>query len=335
MTHIEAPQNCMGCALCANVCPKDAITMKWSRDGFPVPSIDEERCIECGRCVKACIAREKPAVPFDDLGSVDSYGAWHREHNLHHRSSSGGVFSALAEYVLAKGGCVFGVVWQDRETAAFCKAENREELAAMRGSKYTPALPGYAYREARAELKKGRYVLFSGTPCQVHALKTFLNQDYPNLLTMDIVCHGTPSRLILQKYIKEDEVTSGKPIEHVSFREKTEGWLDYNVMRHYADGTCASTHKDKDTFMHMFLCNGALNYACYNCPYAHLPRQGDISVGDYWGVQHHHPEWPLHLGVSAVLVHSERGRQVLAELQSGNLELKQEPFRNIECKQLK
>ncbi len=318
----------MGCGLCANVCTTNAISIVWSTEGFPVPSVDEERCIGCGLCVKKCIALETPPERHDDIDEVEAYGAWNRDADTHHYSSSGGVFSALSNSIFAKGGCVFGVVWQDKETAIFVKADNIEELAAMRGSKYTPAMPGYVYREVREELKSGRWVFFSGTPCQVHALKVFLNKDYENLVTMDIVCHGIPSHLILQKYIREDEVATQKEIKHVSFRDKPESWLNFSVTRHYTDGTQAYTNLRDDSYMRMFLCDAALNRVCYDCPYAIQPRQGDITVGDFWGVEKLHPEWPIRWGVSSVLINSPRGKWIL-ELSQHALELNREPFRHM------
>ncbi len=290
--HITAPQNCTGCGLCASICSQNAISMVWSEDGFPIPRVDEAACIECGLCTRRCIALEEPLKHEDDITKVRSYAAWHKQTELHHGSSSGGVFSALAEQIFAMGGCVFGVVWKDKETAGFTKAESMEELAPMRGSKYTPAMPGTVYREVKQELAQ-HPVLFTGTPCQVHALKAYLRKDYENLYTQEIVCHGAPSHNILRKYIKEDEAATGKEIERISFRDKPESWLQFSVTRHYTDGSSASRSLRHDPYMTMFLCNGALNHSCYNCPYAHLPRQADLCLGDYWGVQHIHPEWPI------------------------------------------
>ncbi len=325
--HIEAPENCMGCGLCANLCPKNAISMVWSEDGFPIPQVDETACIECGLCTRGCIALEEPPAHEDDISKVRSYAAWHRDEKLLLESSSGGIFSALAEQIFAMGGCVFGVVWQDKETAAYTKAENMEELAAMRGSKYTPAVTDLVYREVKKELAE-RPVLFTGTPCLIHALKTYLRKDHDNLYTQEIVCHGTPSRLVLQKYIRDDERASGKKIASITFRDKSESWLRYSVTRHYTDGTTTSLKRKYDPFMRMFLSDAALKLCCHNCPYAHLPRQGDICLGDYWGVEHLHKDWPLNKGVSAIITNTQKGHNLLMKAQ-GSLELREEPFRNI------
>ncbi len=326
--YITPPDNCTGCGLCANVCSKDAIRMAWSNEGFLVPQVDTTACINCGLCVKQCIALEERAGYTDDINSVISYGGWHKNAGIHLNSSSGGIFTALAENVIQQGGVVFGVVWKDKLTAVFDKAETVEELSRMRGSKYTPAVPGGVYRNVKTELQTGRQVLFSGTPCQVHALKKYLRKPYDNLLTVDIVCHGAPSHLILEKYIAEDEARTGKIIDHVSFRDKPEGWQRYHVTRHYTDGSKTSEALSSDIYMRMFLSDKALNHVCYNCPYAHIPRQGDITLGDYWGVENFHSDWPIDKGISAILANTEKGDHILSQL-SDTLDLRSEPFRQI------
>ena len=326
--HITPPENCTGCGLCANVCSKNAISMVWSKEGFLVPGVDTDRCINCGLCVKQCIALEDKSEYSDDLESVIAYGGWNMNTDIHLKSSSGGIFTALAERIIALGGCVFGVVWKDKLTAVFDRAETVEELSRMRGSKYTPAVPGKVYQEVRRELNTGRQVLFGGTPCQVHALKKYLRKPYKNLLTIDIVCHGAPSHLILEKYIAEDEANTGKTIDHVSFRDKPEGWIRFHVTRHYTDGSKVSEALSTDMYMRMFLCDKALNLVCYNCPYAHIPRQGDITLGDYWGVENHHPDWPIDKGISAILANTEKGNLILSQL-SDALDLRSEPFQKI------
>ena len=325
---IIAPESCTGCGLCANVCSQNAIHMAWTKDGFLAPEVDTDACTNCGLCVKQCIALEPTQSYSDDIASVTSYAGWNRSEKIHIESSSGGVFTALANHIIQQGGVVYGVVWQNKQTAAFDKAETEQELARMRGSKYTPALPGQVYKNVLASLKQKRPVLFSGTPCQVHALYKYLRKPYENLLTIDIVCHGVPSHLILEKYIAENEERSKKEIEYISFRDKPEGWQRYHVTKHYKDGSSESESLDKDIYMQIFLCDKALNKACYNCPYAHIPRQGDITLGDYWGVENHHANWPLDKGISAILANTDKGKNALSSINS-ELELIAEPFDKI------
>ncbi len=306
--------------------------MVWNKEGFLIPKVDTEACINCGLCVKQCIALENKQTYTDDPDNIEAWGGWNKDSDIHLNSSSGGIFSALAEHVISAGGCVFGVVWKDKYTAIFDKAENIDELVRMRGSKYTPALTDKVYQHVLTELKTGRKVLFSGTPCQVHALKRYLRKPYSNLLTIDIVCHGMPSHLLLEKYIDETECRTGKTVDYVSFRDKPEGWLRFHVSIYFSDGSITSSPLDKDIYMRMFLCDKALNYVCYNCPYAHLPRQGDITLGDYWGVERLHPDWPIERGISAILTNSQLGSSTLAQL-TQSLHLLSEPFCNIHAGQ--
>lgn len=332
--HITPPENCTGCGLCANVCSKAAIRMEWSKVGFLVPQVDTEACVNCGLCVKMCPAQPKAMdkeVYADDIESVVAYGGWNCDDEIHCGSSSGGVFSALAEQVFIEGGCVFGVVWKDKVTATFTKAENMVELEPMRGSKYTQAEPENVYRDVKKELLKGRQVLFTGTACQVYALKKYLRRDYDNLLTFDIVCHGVPSRKLLQAYVKHYEQVEGKELKEIYFRFKDGNWQGYKVQKRFTDGTVLNHVNSHDMFMNLFIGDYMLNKACYNCPHAHLPRPGDMTLGDYWGnLQAMHPEWPISDGIGSLVVNSEKGKSVLEKLaDEGKISLHREPFRNL------
>lgn len=332
--YISPPEKCTGCGLCANVCSQDAIRMEWSKEGFLVPQVDVSACVNCGLCVKMC-----PAQPgamnnesyTDDIEAVVAYGGWNCNDSIHCGSSSGGVFSALAEHVFAEGGCVFGVVWKDKLTATFTKADNMVELEPMRGSKYTQAEPGKIYRDVKTELLKGRQVLFAGTACQVYALKKYLCKPYENLLTFDIVCHGVPSRKLLQAYVKHYEEAEGKELKALYFRFKDGNWQGYKVQKRFTDGTVLNHVNSQDMFMNLFIGDKMLNKACYNCPHAHLPRPGDMTLGDYWGnLQAMHPEWPISDGIGSLVVNSEKGKSVLEKLaDEGKISLHREPFHNL------
>lgn len=326
--YIVTPDNCTGCGLCSNVCSRNAISMEWNADGFLEPTVDTQVCINCGLCVKKCPALHPPQHGADDMEQVLSYGGWNRDPETQILSSSGGVFSALAASVLKEGGIVYGVAWRDKITAEFQKAETLDELKPMRGSKYTGAHPGKVYQQAKSELNKGRKVLFAGTSCQVYALHQYLAKDYSNLITVDILCHGVPSHLLLEKYVQEAEQATGKQVSHVSFRDKAYGWENYHIRTVYTDGTSTICPLKKDYFMRTFLSDKVLNRACYNCMFKHLPRVADITLGDYWGVAKREPEWPVNKGISSVLANSEKGESFLQSL-SDTAELKREPFREI------
>lgn len=328
---ITPPDECTGCALCANVCAHNAIRMEWNQEGFLVPEVNATRCINCGACVKACPAQpahlKKLRAAAPDAAPMAAYGAWHANKETQLRSSSGGIFSALAEQIFAQGGCVFGVIWDNKDTAVYTRAENMDQLAAMRGSKYTQAVPGDVYRQVKAELKKGRHVLFCGTSCQVYALRRYLRKEYENLLLVDILCHGVPSRLLLQAYIREYEKQHKKEINRIQFRDKAGNWQQYHVRKHFTDGSSISHMNREDMFMRIFVGDFALNEACYNCPHARFPRVGDITLGDYWGdLQTMHPDWPILDGIGSVLGNTQKGSDILQEL---NINLHPVPFKEL------
>lgn len=324
--HIVAPPDCTGCSLCANVCGHDAIAMVWSERGFLVPQVNENVCINCGVCVKKCPALQPAPIHQDELkDSVPTFGAWNRDREVRMSSSSGGMFSALAELIIRQGGCVFGVVWKDRTTPVFAKAVTMDEIMPMKGSKHTMAVPMHVYREVKAELRSGRNVLFSGTPCQVNALKRYLGKEYENLLSVDIVCHGVPSHFLLERYIADAEKRTGKIVDRVTFHGKKVSWRAYDQTCHFTDGDAHSVCLGEDEYMKAFLSDVVLNRCCYQCRYAHFPRQGDLTLGDLWGADFLHPEWPIEEGISVVLANSPKGVQAL-ELLETSIEVRPIPF---------
>ena len=326
--HIVAPQNCTGCGLCANVCSKAAISMVWSEEGFLVPQVSHSACINCGACSRACPAQhgylDKSHIEEPHKESPAAYGGWNADKDTHLASSSGGIFTALAELVFSAGGCVFGVVWESKDTARFTKAENMEELVPMRGSKYTQAIPGMVYREVKEELKKGRQVLFCGTSCQVYALKRYLRKEYENLLLVDILCHGVPSRHLLQGYIREWEQREGKEITRIQFRDKAKNWQQYHIRKEFCDGSTQSHMTREDMFLTLFIGEYVLNRACYSCV-------GDITLGDFWGNLHQlHPDWPIRDGIGSLLANTVKGKSTLHALERiGLIQLHPEPLENL------
>lgn len=316
LKNIQGMQGCVGCALCANLCSQDAITMKMGENGFIVPEVDAAKCVDCGLCLKRCIVNDLSESKPGYQEEVDTYAAWNNDDEVRLKSSSGGIFSAVAETIIAAGGCVYGVKWKDKYRAEFVCVETADELKELRGSKYLPAFTCNAYREIKKKLTAQRKVLFSGTPCQVHALRQYLRKDYENLFTIDIVCHGMPSYNIFKLYVNEFERESGKTLERLNFRDKKESWSRYNLSRVCTDGHVSDICRVDDDFMRMFLSNKALNATCYNCPYIRHGRQGDITLGDFWGIQRYFPELQTGKGVSVVLVNSDKGRKVWEKLTS-------------------
>ena len=224
MFQLTDKQDCCGCHACASVCARHSITMQEDNEGFLYPVVDASTCIDCGLCEKVCpvINQDEPRKP------LKVYAAKNRNEEIRRQSSSGGIFTPLAESVIREGGVAFGAKFDKDWNVVHAWTDTIEGIADFRGSKYVQSIIGDTYREAREFLKQGRKVLFSGTPCQIAGLRKFLRKEYENLLTVDVVCHGVPSPLVWREYLKEN--TKGKEILRIDFREKKWvgkiiGWL--------------------------------------------------------------------------------------------------------------
>ncbi len=327
---IIAPELCTGCALCANVCPKDTIQMVLNNEGFLAPLVDTTACINCGLCVKSCPAQPNALNQkgsSDSFDSITAFGGWISDKRIHKTSSSGGIFSALAAHIFSDGGCIFGVIWQDKNTAVFSKAENMQELAPMRGSKYVQAIPNYVYREVKSELEKGRHVLFVGTSCQVYALQKYLHKSYERLLTVDIICHGVPSHHLISSYTGYLEKTHKKELSHLNFRCKDDTWLKYKVQYIFKNNETEAEYSSHNLFMNLFIGGKVLNKCCYTCKHVGM-RRGDITLGDFWGIQNQNTNWPIEDGITGIIAGTNKGQNVLKELaNNGTIELHTRPFR--------
>lgn len=223
--HSVAPEDCCGCSACFNICPVQAITMQEDREGFKYPKIDERSCINCGKCEKAC-----PVLHAETAGRTlhpAFYAVWNRQDEARLSSSSGGVFRVLAEDVLVDGGVVYGAAFDVHNRLRHVRADSADALVPLTGSKYVQSEIGTAFCQVRADLKNGRRVLFTGTPCQVAGLYAFLGCDDANLLTADVLCHGVPSPAVFERYLESLGVGEKCRIE---FRNKDNGWKKYEVV---------------------------------------------------------------------------------------------------------
>lgn len=301
--------HCTGCGACENACPVGAIEMKRDFEGFAYPEINLERCIHCGACERACPA---DAVSASEAESPKAYYAYTDNQSILMNSSSGGAFSILAAKIICEGGVVFGAGYAENFTVRHMSAANEEELKKLRTSKYVQSDIAKTYQEAKKALAEGKKVLFTGTSCQIAGLKQYLNRDYENLYTIDIVCHGVPSPQVWEEYLKQYH--SHKKINHVSFRDKTVGWNEFSMKITYEDGTSYCELATKDTFERAFLANLFLRPVCYQCQYKTLNRVSDLTLADYWGVEEVHPELSAQQGVSLILVHTDKGQRLYDEI---------------------
>lgn len=322
MIHITDKQNCCGCSACVLKCPKQCITLHEDKEGFLYPKVDTDNCIECGLCEKVC-----PTIsPYDSRKPLQVFAAMNKDEKVRMQSSSGGIFSLIAENVIRNGGVVFGAKFDRKWEVILDYTETIEGLNAFRGSKYVQARVGDTYKKCEEFLKDGRFVLFTGTPCQVAGLQHYLRKDYETLTTCDFVCHGTPSPLIWREYLSYLSRTTLKNVKYtnISFRDKTEGWRNFsfkiegiNECENNMDPTEKVLFREnlnQNLYMLLFLKNLILRPSCYNCHAKQGRSTSDITIADFWGIDEVLNQVDDDRGVSLVLIHSERMRQQFSSL---------------------
>lgn len=310
-------KDCCGCGACMNICPKMAIHMEKDEYGFVYPRIDAEKCVECGACKKVCAFQNEPTRRQPQR----VYAIASKNNDLIKNSASGGLFATMAMHVLERGGCVYGAVMQYEEHELHIRhicCETKEELYRLQGSKYVQSSLGNTFKDVQKKLKANFLVLFSGTPCQVDALKSYLRKDYSNLITVDIICHGVPSEQFFNDYIHYTEKKIGGEIKEFKFRDKSSGW-GLNARARYTNtkGENSDYYVSylDSSYYDLFLSAKIYRENCYKCPYATGNRCGDITIGDYWGIEEEHPEslvqnggWLSEKsGISVNMLNSDKG----------------------------
>lgn len=313
MIAISDKTKCSGCHACAAVCPKQCISMEKDAEGFLYPVADTAYCIQCGLCVRACPILT-PLMVQKTEKDITAYAAVNQNADVRLHSSSGGIFSLLAEHVIGQGGVVFGAAFDPDFQVEHRCAETVEALAMFRGAKYVQSRIGNAYSQAEAFLKAGRKVLFTGTPCQIEGLFAYLQKDYENLLTQDIICHGVPSPLVWEKYIRYREEKTDSRTKRITFRHKKESWKRYSVCFEFENDTEYLLSASKDPYMNAFLKDLCLRPSCYTCTFKKKYRLSDFTLADFWGIQHVLPDMDDDKGTSLVLVNSDVGRKVFGVL---------------------
>lgn len=314
MLEIKDKSECCGCEACANICPNHCITMVEDEEGFRYPKIDKEKCVNCGLCEKVCPIKNE-VKKDDNLSKLQFFAAYSKENKILQKSSSGGIFSLLANYVLEKKGIVYGVTQEGTYDVKFIRVDKEEELEKLRGSKYLQAKVNNIYSQVIQDLKTDRYVLFSGTPCQVAALyKTLGKNKYEKLFTTDVVCHGVPSNAVYRTYIAEMEKKFKKKVVAIKWRDKSYGWGPNRVTLYFDDNSKYTTISRENPFQTGFLDNIYLRPSCYKCLYAKLPRIGDISLADFWGYDGKLLEENDNKGISAIIVSSEKGAELFESI---------------------
>lgn len=308
---------CYGCFACANACPKNCIELKQDEEGFFMPEVDRSVCINCGLCDKVCIIGKTGKDLIKHEKKPSCYYGFLKDDALRKRSASGGLAYALSADCIKNGGVVFGVVGKWFEDVHHVKADSLEQLDEICGSKNIQSYVGNMYTEVREELRTGKKVVFTGTPCQIAALYSYLGSDYENLLTMDLVCHGVPSQKVLKAYIAELEREANKKI--VKFgRDETFQYLPVQYIAWYEDGSCDVLMPETSSYRKGFLSNLFQRKSCADCKFSRLPRMADITMGDVmFSVDKPTEEIDSNnLGVSLAMVNSLKGMTALNNVKS-------------------
>lgn len=331
MIVINDKQNCCGCSACVQRCPKHCISLKADNEGFLYPNVDINTCIDCGLCEKVC-----PMLNHlqSSTRPIEVYAAKNRDEEIRRTSSSGGVFSAIATQIIKDGGVVFGACFNPAWEVVHDYAETQEDLKKFQGSKYVQSRIENSYHLAERFLKNERKVLFSGTPCQIAGLHSFLRKDYENLYTIDIICHGVPSPGIWHEYLKEEITCQLKQknivfphsindqhfcVKDISFRDKEYGWkkfsfaLTLSAINRSGEKFSFDSHipLHENLFMRGFLANLYLRPSCYECPLKCGKSQSDLTLGDFWKLASVMPELDDDKGMTALLVNSVKGNKLL------------------------
>ncbi len=307
MITLTDKRKCTGCAGCAAVCPKGAITMESNKEGFLVPVIDDSACISCKKCISICPAENVPQKVEPMV-----YGARAKDEEILLRSSSGGVFSLLARMILERAGIVCGAGFDDDHTVVHKFIDKTEDIPLLTGSKYVQSRIGESFKKIQDELLSGRQVMFVGTPCQCAGLNAFLGKGYENLLTVDFVCHGVPSPKLYKKYL--EEISGGKEISKVNFRCKLKDSGGYEMGLDFADSTVYRSRVANDPYMMAFAQDISLRESCHTCFSKGLHSVADLTLGDFWGIDETDSPLAEKHGVSLVLVNTPKGKNAFENI---------------------
>lgn len=329
MPTLAANLLCSGCSTCYASCPKGAISMIEDSEGFKRPVIDDNLCVECGLCEKACHV----VSPYSERHPVEIYASRAKNDDIRFSASSGGIFPLLGAKIISDGGIVWGVKWDCNERIPKAKhayANNMQELEDFRGSKYVQSDIQDAHKTIKSQLIEGKEVLFSGTPCQISGLKHFLKKDYPNLTCCEVICHGVPSPKVLNDYIAtllpQDSSDHEYRIKEVTFRNKLYkegGWRNGVVVvvvvvdKHNGTETeyvVSDRRADTDPYLRGFLCELINRPSCHNCTVRSLKSGADITLGDFWKIQKYVPQIDDDMGVSLVCINTEKGQRLYNEI---------------------
>lgn len=297
---------CTGCGICQFSCPADAITLKLTNDGFFYPFVNQLQCINCGKCVKICHAISPPTIGKEPIAIICGYFSSYRL-----LSSSGGVVKAIADYVVNRGGIVFGATFDSTLQQVRHVSSDEVSVEELLGSKYVQSkIDPYIYSEVVRHMDTGRFILFCGTPCQIAALRKVIGYQNTNVVTIDFICHGVPSPGLFSTYISYLEKKYHSKVTNISFREKDYGWKNQHIKVYFSDGRIVFSKSRYDMFYFYFINNYSLRKSCFACPYSNK-HFADLTLGDNW-------DSPEIIGSSIIFMNNNLGQQIFMEVKNSS-----------------
>lgn len=304
---------CTGCYACANTCPESCIKLVLDEEGFRYPVIDETHCINCGKCAEVCPI-DKDIARDGILEIPLAYACYNKDDVVRQESSSGGISYTLARQVIDSNGVVFGVAGSVICGVYHTHADNIEGVKKMCKSKYLQSDVGFTFRKTKELLKQGKTVFFTGTPCQIAGLYSYLGNESPNLFTADLICHGVPSETVFHKHIEEIKKNDKCEVVDV-YRDKAQGWKPTQSTYVYRDGTKKTVPNATNVYNRGFISNLFQRNSCYTCKYAVIPRIADISLGDYFGGTKYKEYDVDNKGLSLITVNTEKGKILFEKIE--------------------
>ena len=331
--QMDINRECSGCKACESICPKNSISFIENDEGFLIPTVDENTCVNCGLCYKKC--PQLNSVTISDsfkLQKQEVYASKAKDKHTLLESSSGGVFTIIATEVIKNNGVVFGCAFDENFVARHISIKTVKELEKLRGSKYVQSNTMKTFLETKSYLKKDIPVLYVGTPCQIAGLRAFLGKPYDKLITIDLVCHGVPSPKLFSQYLSDFEKRNNEKIKKYDFRYKEKT----------GSSKCNRIITNKKTRAYVYQCDPyyksfsdekTYRECCYNCKYTNTKRIGDITIGDYWGYELFHPERDSSLGISVVLINTTIGKEIFDKVKNTYLTTYDSTLDEAICKQ--
>lgn len=307
--------DCSGCMSCYSSCPQNAITIIENENGFSIPKINTDKCIECGLCVKSCpvLTKDNNLNQFNKVG----YAAWTKDEKTRKQSSSGGLFYELAKHIINNSGIVCGASFDSNMKVKHILIDDINELNKLMGSKYVQSDTSDVFPKIKDLLNKKVYILFVGTPCQVAGLKSFLRKKYENLYTIDLVCHGVPSPLLWKKYIDYQNYKNKSRIIAYKFRNKKKSWTFFHSQLKFENGNIIEYDWFSDPWLRIYLDNKCLRDSCYNCRYTNMNRVSDITLSDFWGYNSFNKhDKNDDKGISLVIINSLNGNSLFNNIKN-------------------